>query len=232
MIAYVTAMGAGYNPEPAYLKLAALQTVLDTSASSMDSVIAAVTTRKAATNFRENTFSGIRRLTTRIVNYYAASGAEENHVEDARSLKRKIDGKRAETLKDDPNTPEDETKNSISVAQTSYTQLVEHFNALVAMLDGDPLYKPNEEDLKVATLEAYSDDLSSANTSVINALVTQSNARGARDIAMYAEDSGLVDTAMAVKKYVKAAFGTDSLQYAQIKGLAFTRPNEPLANVA
>ena len=41
---------------------------------------------------------------------------------------------------------------------------------------------------------------------------------------MYADTTGLVDIAMMVKKYTKAAFGTDSTQYNQISGLEFSRP--------
>lgn len=36
--------------------------------------------------------------------------------------------------------------------------------------------------------------------------------------------TGLIDLALAVRKYVKPAFGTDSSQNNSISGLEFTRP--------
>ena len=43
---------------------------------------------------------------------------------------------------------------------------------------------------------------------------------------LYADETGLYDLAMLVKKYVKGSFGTDSSQYNQIKGLEFTRGDD------
>lgn len=45
-----------------------------------------------------------------------------------------------------------------------------------------------------------------------------------RDDAMYADETGLVDLAGLVKKYVKSLYGADSPQFQQISGLEFTRP--------
>lgn len=95
----------------------------------------------------------LRKLTTRVVNSFDASGAPKNAVEDAKSLKRKIDGARATALPvDDPKTPENESK-SISVSQQSYTQLVEHLDNLIELLDSTGTYTPNETELQIATLQ-------------------------------------------------------------------------------
>lgn len=58
----------------------------------------------------------------------------------------------------------------------------------------------------------------------MNAATPLSNSRITRDDAMYATDTGLVDLAALVKKYVKSLYGADSPQYKQISGLEFTRP--------
>jgi hypothetical protein len=85
-------------------------------------------------------------------------------------------------------------------------------------------YEPNETELQVATLTDYSTRLKGANTAVINAATPLSNARIARDEALYADETGLVALAALVKKYVKSVFGGDSPQYRQISGLQFTVP--------
>lgn len=55
-----------------------------------------------------------------------------------------------------------------------------------------------------------------ANTVVTGAPTPLSNSRISRDDAMYATDTGLVDLAALVKKYVKSLYGADSPQFQQI----------------
>ena len=74
-------------------------------------------------------------------------------------------------------------------------------------------YAPNEAELKLAALTAYSTALKNANTAVISATTPLSNARITRDEALYAEGTGLIALAALVKKYVKSIYGADSPQY-------------------
>jgi hypothetical protein len=154
-----------------------------------------VTTTRApltvAVNERQNAFADLRRLTTRVVNSFAASGAAQNAVDDAKTLKRKIDGARAKALpQDNPNTPDDESQGN-SVSQQSYTQLTEHLDNLIELLDGSGTYAPNETELQLGTLQTYSTSLKSANNAVINSTTPLSNSRITRDEVLYADGTGL-----------------------------------------
>jgi hypothetical protein len=80
--------------------------------------------------------------------------------------------------------------------------MIDHFAQLIATLTAEPKYIPNENELKVATLNTMLTDLRAKNTAVINATTALSNARIARDKALYAETTGMVDTALDVKQYV------------------------------
>ncbi len=75
-----------------------------------------------------------------------------------------------------------------------------------------------------ARFNAYSTTLKNANTAVTTAGTPLRNSSITRDDAMYATDTGLVDLAALVKKYVKSLYGADSPQFQQISGLEFTRP--------
>lgn len=59
---------------------------------------------------------------------------------------------------------------------------------------------------------------------MINAEVAYSNARITRDTILYSDDTGLIDIASDVKKYVKAIFGASSPQFKQISGIKFKKP--------
>ena len=224
LISFVQGYGATYAPGNTAMTVANLQAKLAAAQAGIDGVSSALAPWKTVVNDRQNAFDGIRKLTTRVVNSFEASGAAKNAVDDARAIKRKIDGERAKALpEDNPDTPGKEGK-SISVSQQSYTQLVEHLDNLIELLDSSGAYAPNEAELKLATLNAYSTTLKNANTAVINAATPLSNSRIARDDAMYADDTGLVDLAGLVKKYVKSLYGADSPQFSQVSGLDFSRP--------
>ena len=224
LISFVQGYGAAYAPSNPAIELTALQAKLAAAETALDGVTTALAPWKTKVNERETAFEGLRKLVTRVVNSYAASGAEKNSVDDAKAIKRKIDGARAKALpKDDPETPEDESKGN-SVSQKSYTQTVEHFDTLIEFLENNStLYNPNENDLKLTTLTARSTTLKAANTAVMSAATPLSNARLSRDVELYNETVGLVDTAALVKKYVKSLFGADSPQYKQISGLEFRK---------
>lgn len=221
MIGFVGGYGAAYNPSNAAIALAALQAKLAAAQSAIDAVTSTVAPWKIKVNERETEYKGIRPLVTRVVNSFAASGAEDNAIEDAKGYKRKIDGARATALpEDDPETPEDESQGN-SVSQRSYVQIAEHFDSLIELLSNDPLYAPNEVDLQIATLQAKSAAMKAANNAVTTAAVPLSNARIDRNTVLYDDETGLVELAGLVKKYVKSVFGGDSPEYQQLSALEF-----------
>lgn len=224
MISFCQGYGVTYNPSNGDLTVVKLQALLATAQSNVASVASALAPWKVAVNSRESAFEGIRKLVTRIVSNLAASGAAPNVVEDAKSIKRKIDGARKKTLPaDDPATPVDESK-GISVSQQSYSQIVDHFDNLVQLLTNTAAYTPNEVALKVVTLNTLSASLKTANNAVAAANTPLSNARITRNTTMYLDPKNMIDRAALVKKYVKSVFGADSPQYKQISGLEFRRP--------
>ncbi len=227
MISFVTSYGVAYNPSNTAITLANLNAKLFAANNTMDDVSNSRQARAAASNARENTFAPLKPLSTRVYNYYAASGAPANSVKDAQTLNKKIQGQRVTPLiEDDPNTPEDESLQNISSSQQSYTQLVEHLDGLIDLLGLDSSYSPNEPDLALSELTTLSTAMKDANTNSMNANTNLSVAFLDRNEAMYEETTGLVDIAATVKKYVKAVFGADSPEFAQISGLQFKKPNK------
>lgn len=224
LIAFVTAYGEEYEPTNPNISLTALNAKLTAARDAVDGVTDSIAPYKTAINERETAFQPLRKLITRAINYYASTGTEENNLADAQTYSRKIQGRRATPkIIDDPNTPEDESLQSISAAQLSYSQLVEHLDNLIEIFNNDSLYEPNEDELKITALEALSTELKAKNDAVAPAYAPLSNARISRNVELYKDKSGLVELADLVKKYVKARFGADSEQYAQVKGLKFTK---------
>jgi hypothetical protein len=227
LISFVTAWGSTYDPANANIALTNLTAKLAAAKTTMADVGAALSTSKLAINDREDLFGDLRKLATRVINSFEACGATPSDVADARTINRKLAGARkTPAVQDDPATPEDESAASHSASQQSYTQLVEHLDALITLVTDSGVYTPNEAELDVLQLTNYSTALKTANTAVINTYAPLSNARIARDSTLYDPTSGLVDLALLVKKYVKSIYGADAPEYKQVADLPFWRPNK------
>lgn len=224
LISFVQGYGADYAPGNPAITLVNLQAKLAESQAGIDSVSSTKAPLTVVVNDRQNLFAELRPKSTRIVNSFASQGAPQNAVDDVKGMKRKIDGVKLKTLpKGATGTPEDGDGKGHSASQQSYTQLTEHFDNLIELLDTSG-FAPNEPDLTLAALTTFATSLKDSITAVINATTSWSNARITRDEALYGE-GGLVALAGLVKKYVKSLYGAESPQFKQISGLEFSRPN-------
>lgn len=213
-----------YNPTATALSVANLTTKLTDVRTALNGVIVAQTTYNNAVNARMMAFDGLKALSTRIVNAFDASGANAEAVKDAKTLNRKLQGKRAtpkQSAIEQSNGTTPPSENSISVSQLSYDQQIEHLSRLISLLTTSAVYSPNEAELTTASLQTKLSSLVAANTAVINAYTNYSNSLIARNDELYNAVTGLVNTAAYTKKYIKSVFGASSPQYRQVSGLLF-----------
>lgn len=223
LISFCTGYGTTYNPSKSGIKLTALTTLHTTAKTSLQTVKTTKVAFDNGTNTREIAFESLRKLCTRIVNSLEATDAKQQTVDDAKTINRKIQGRRADKPKKLIATETEPAPVQISVSQQSYDNLIDNFAKLIQLVTAESSYAPNENDLKVTALNTLLTSLKTANTNVISTTTTYSNARISRDNTLYSTDTGLVDTASEVKKYVKSVFGTASQQYKQISNLQFRK---------
>lgn len=222
LIEFVTGYGVSYNPSKNSLKLPQLIAQKATAEASLADVLNKSTAYNNKVNERSNAFSGLKTLSTRLVNALKTTDATPETIENAKSYNRKMQGKKTSSAPKeiDPNAV---VPNTISTSQQSYDQLIQHFAGLMAVLAAEPSYTPNETELQVATLQATLTDLTAKNTAVSTAYTNISNSRIARNESLYNATDGLVKTSLDVKNYVKSVFGASSPQFAQVKGITFTK---------
>jgi hypothetical protein len=237
--------GVIYQPTKPVLQIPALQALRLTAQGNLTAVNSAIVVLINAINARQILFDPIKQLATRIVNALDATNASDELVKDAKTLNRKIQGKRKGEPKPPATTPVPPvppvppgpggpspippvppTPEQISVSQQSYDSLLENFNKLILLVASEPSYTPNEVDLQVATLNALATNLAGQNTGVINAATALSNARIARNHTLYDANTGLYDIQSEVKKYVKSVFGASSQEYKLLSKIKFTKPRQ------
>lgn len=222
LIAFVTGYGATYNPSKNALKLPQLITLQTASQANLADVVTKNTAYNNSVNNRLTAFSNLKSLSTRLVNALETTDATPEKIKDAKGFNRKLQGKRASTATTptDPSTPAPTT---ISASQQSYDQQIQHLAGLISVLQSEPSYSPNENELKVVTLTAKQADLTAKNNAVATSYTSVSNSRIARDKTLYDINTGLVDIATEVKKYIKSLFGASSPEFAQVKGIEFKK---------
>ena len=222
LIAFVTGYGATYNPSKNALKLPQLITLQTASQANIADVVTKNTAYNNKVNERVAAFSGLKALSTRLVNALETTDASPQMIKDAKGFNRKLQGKRASTATTPVDTKEP-APDTISTSQQSYDQLIQHLSGLTSVLQSEPSYAPNENDLKIATLTAKQADLTAKNNAVATAYTNVSNSRISRNNKLYGVDTGLVDIATEVKKYIKSLFGASSPEFAQVKGIEFKK---------
>jgi hypothetical protein len=216
-----------YNPANPAIKLPALNAQKTAALAAITEIGSKEAPFKMAVNNRQEAFEGLRSVVSRAGNMLQASGASKKIIDDAKTESRKISGRRKKVkAEDDPNTPQDQASKSHSVSQLSYENMVGNFDDFIEVLAAAPTYNPNEADLKTLGLSALSGDLKAKNEAVNTTFAPVGVARGVRDQLLYQDDGCVVNNALLVKAYVRAAFGADSQTFKNIKGLQFKRPKK------
>ena len=105
LIASCLSYGTVYNPSKNALKIPQLQAALATAKNTLQTVKTTLAAFENTRNARELAIAPapIKKLSTRIVNALEATDASKLTVNDAKTINRKIQGKRAEAAA--PSTP-------------------------------------------------------------------------------------------------------------------------------
>ena len=172
--------GPRYNPSNPAIKQPALQTIFSNSGTFMLSVDTTGAAYMLAVDNRQQSFTDMEKLATRIINALASStGVTKAMIEDAKTFIRKIRGERKSKLitaepNQAANTTTPETKVlplpvQISASQQSYDQQIEHFTKLISLVAAVASYTPNETELQNASLTTYLTSLKNINAAVVAA---------------------------------------------------------------
>jgi hypothetical protein len=225
LISFINGYGTAYNPTKASLFESALQKLSIRAKDGISAVNAALPAYSNAVAAREVAFAPLNKLITRVMNALIATDTSSQVDDSARTLVRKIQGKRASSkMKEEEKkllSAEGKEANEISSSQMSYDSRLDNFDKLIRLLSSVTLYKPNEPELTIAALSALYNDLKLRNSDVIAAVTPLSNARISRNIILYKENTGLVDIALDTKSYIKSLFGPTSPLYKQVSKLEF-----------
>ena len=202
------------------LKLQTCKTLHTEAATVLNGVEEKRNANKKAIHERKVAFENLKPVCTRIINFLEILSLNEGTLNQAKSLNRQIQGgtKRTKPTVEENDTP----ARTISTSRQSFTQQTDNFGILVQLLETIPNYTPNEDELKIETLQTY---LETLRTTTKNVDQTEAELNGKfieRSQILYASNTGLYDRAQNVKKYVKSVYGSTSAEYTKISKIEFT----------
>ena len=220
MIDECTAYGPMYNPGNLALTTANMTGLWTVGNTAHSSLTTAFQLAKAPINQRQELFDSGIKLVTRTFNMFKSSGADSRIIEDAKGLADRYRGHGRKPKKLPDGTPDPDY---VSTSHQGFVDRADTFRQLITLIEADANYKPNEVELQVSALEALGVQMKNANDAIGSILAPVGAARIARDKALYAETTGMVDVALNCKNYVKAVFGPSSPQAKAVGRIKFTR---------
>jgi len=197
-----------YDPSNNDLKIPDMTAKWSSADSAHQTLTAAVQSAKNPINAREILFKPIKKLTTRMLNGLESTKASKQIKKDAKGLSDKIRGFGIKVMKLPDGTPDPA---HISTSHQSYVMIQDTFKQLIDLLASEPLYNPNENDLKIATLTALNTSLKSANDNIGTIIAPVDAARVTRNMALYKPGEGMIDIAFACKDYIVSLLGSNSV---------------------
>jgi hypothetical protein len=223
----LASFGAAYAPGDDRLKIPNILAIEQNSIAAMAAVDDALPDHLQAVSRREIAFTGVPQLASRALRIAETLHLDRATLNALRELVRKLYGRRAAPRQTPPatadgNDPEPERR-TISVSQLSFDQRIAHFAQFIAILGGEAAYDPAEQDLGIDALAARLQEMRNANDAVTATGIPPAAARNNRNHVLYDPLVGLVDVALDAKKYVRAAFGANSGEYKELKGLEFRK---------
>lgn len=221
LIGYVTSYGAQYVPSKDAIKLVNLQALYQTATQQITTVQDAKNNYSQKVDNREDAFKNIKKFTTRIVANLSGTNVTQQTIKDAKTINAKIQAAKANK----PNTsnPEnvDPTGPNHSNSRQSYDSLYENFKDMVSLLTTAPGYDTTQNEFLITELTTYANQLKNANDEINDAVVQVTNKRMERNNLLYNATTGLVDTALDCKKYIKGLYGASSPQFKTINSINF-----------
>lgn len=219
--------GTKYNPSKTSIKVANLTIKLNTSKQQLQDIKDTAQAETTARNNRAIGFKGSNKFSTRVLAAIKASDASAESIADAISINKKIQGERITEAKKSKAADGTETDNSISTSQMSYTNIVDHYKKYKTLLTSlATVYIPNETELQTASINTYINNLETLNNAVDTAETAASNSLIARDKGFYDDNTGIPDTAQAVKDYVKSVYGAGSPEHKLVTKITFSKPTK------
>jgi hypothetical protein len=175
-------IGAAYQPSKSLIDLVKLGQFADIFEDKLQAINDVLPAENLAIKARMAGFKPVSSKTTAIMNAAKGQGLDTSEFAMLKTTANALRGIRVTPkTPDDPNTPEDESKKSVSSSNRSFAGILESLDLFVEQLKSLAGYTPNEAEYQTATLETWVAGLNTLNQTAIDAKGPPRTARNDRD---------------------------------------------------
>lgn len=215
-------IGGLYKPSKTMIEIASLQTYEAAVAAAMQGVNNVLPAEENAVDARMAAFKLVPKRVTKILNAAKGQGLTTEFIGTIRTSANSIRGVRVSAkTPDDPLTPIDESKKSVSASNRSYAGQLESIDLFVEQLKSNPDYNPTEVEYQTVTLDAWLGDLNTLNQTAIDTKGPTRTARNERNTLMYKNKEGIIARMQMMKQYVRSILDTSDTRFIQLNRLKF-----------
>jgi len=193
-------MGTMYNPTNTLITLESLDPIKDTLAQEMTTLDTKMATYRADVADKDNALDQMDKKATKTLNYFKSLNVPKNEIDNIAAQVRKIRGDKRKA----PKNPEEGDDHTISDSQQSFDSKIANFNTLIAQLEAFPEYAPNEDEIKIVNLKAYTAQLDTYRETLRASGDQLLTARTARNNTLYYNQPNVLALVRAIKSYVKS----------------------------
>lgn len=227
LIEKVTAFSSRYNPSRVEYTIPNLEAVKTSAEAVIKTEGAASNLKKKSAAIRNLILKALIKLITRSLNSLQISGAMEKTIEQGEAIVRELRGQRA----DEKYSDEEIAAAKASGKELKYNAMhygtidskMDNIGKYIQLIETEPLYNPNEPELTTAAINDQYTALKTAQTDWNRSDVNLDTARIQRDLVISADNTGLCDIGLGVKKYIKSAFGPNSPEYKSLSDIKFRK---------
>ena len=240
---FLNTLGSSYNPTNTNITTSAITTLYTNADAKVNGTNTAFTTWKESTNQREIIFKELKKLSTKLLGALQSTGTAQQTIDDFAFLVKKFRGstKKKTTTSStgrlaQPSTPTTDpapsdtpppadplASSGSSTSQQSFDNRIQHFSKMILLLQGQPVYIPNETDFQIPSLQTKLTTITNLNNTANTSYANLKASRIDRNTFLYASDTGMLDIIKQSKAYIKSVYGADSQQYHTANAIKFTR---------
>lgn len=214
-----------YKPTNPAIVPEALPPLGESVKRAVESVLSAHLAFKKATANRRAEYEELDSRATRSINILKSSEATPAEIKLGTDLLKKYKSVRVGDVPDETELKVKSAANGevppivkrISVSQQGYTNRLGHFTEITFFLKTVTAYKPNEEDLKVESMEDFADSIQVLNNKRNEAADVWSTAIIERNKIMYAKETGAYVLMTKIMDYVAGSSGKKSAFYLELQ---------------
>jgi len=221
LISYLYSL-PNYAPDAVELRLPQLENLKTSLEAATQNLVTSAAMLQQNINDRQQLYTQTRKLAMRLMRYLEASSTDHEAIKDVKSHYKLLF---AQKLTKISNVAEDGTvsEKTYSSNRLSFDSLAENFQKMYERISIMIDYAPTDNTLQIPNLQQKYQELLTTNTLLNNQYQAVYNARNTRDLLMYQKDTGLVDVAARVRKYVQYQYGFQSEAAQYVKNINFTR---------